>query len=115
MTCGTACEVTRNGLASWATVAAAGLGTAGRWLSGVRNGLTQVNQVVGDLGLQPADVTPEAMTKGVEDNRKIRGLRDELARIDRLTSTREWLQQRAQSTDYTDHFGVIFACRLATM
>jgi hypothetical protein len=98
-------------LVTWTTLAATGLGAATKWLRGVSNGLAQVNEVVDDLGLKPSQVTAEGMADGVAEDQTIRDLRDELARIDRLTSTREWLQQRAQSTDYTAHFGVISVLR----
>jgi hypothetical protein len=98
-------------LAAWGTLAAGGLGTAAKWLRSIQSGLTRVNDVVDQLGLKPEEVTPERLETGEQDDEKIRGLREELARIDRLTSTREWLEARAQSTDYTHHFGVISVLR----
>jgi len=98
-------------LVGWTTLAATGLGAAAKWLRGVSNGLAQVNEVVGDLGLKPSEVTAEGMANGIAEDQQIRELRDELATIDRLTATRDWLRQRAQSTDYTAHFGVISVLR----
>jgi hypothetical protein len=94
-------------LVAWVPLAATTLGTATRWLRRIKDGLAEVNSVAAELGLQPHDVTAER----IEKDARIRELRDELTRIDRLTGMRDWLQQRALSTDYTSHFGVISVLR----
>jgi hypothetical protein len=104
-------SVSVGALVGWGTLALGGLGTAAKWVRGIYSGLTRVNDVVDQLGLKPEEVTPERLESGEADDEKLRGLREELARIDRLSSTREWLEARAQSTDYTHHFGVISVLR----
>jgi hypothetical protein len=93
-------------LVTWLPVGAAMVGTAVKWLPAIQAGLSQVNQVMKDSGLQRED-----LSKRIEEDAKIRELRAELEAIDRLEAGRDWLLRRAQSTDYTSHLGVLSVLR----
>jgi hypothetical protein len=94
-------------LIAWVPLAGTALGTVTRWLRRIRDGLDQVSRVAAELGLEPSDVTAER----IENDARVRELRAELTRIDQLTGLRDWLEERALSTDYTSHFGVISVLR----
>ncbi len=94
-------------LLAWIPLAGTVVGTARRWLRGIKNGLAQVNRVAAESGLQPHEVTDAR----IEKDGKILELRAELEAIDQFTEIRDWVQERALSTDYTSHFGVISVLR----
>ncbi len=94
-------------LLAWIPAATGVAGAAAKWLHNIRVGLEQVNKIAADSGLHPRDITADRMDKDA----KIVELRAELGRIDRLEGMQEWMKQRATSTDYTSHFGVISILR----
>ena len=94
-------------LLAWVPLAVTVVGTAGKWLRGIKKGLAEVNGVAARSGLQPRDLTAERIAN---DGRML-ALRDELEAIDRLTGIRDSMRERALSTDYTSHFGVISVLR----
>lgn len=94
-------------LLAWVPLAVTVGGAAVRWLGRIKAGLAQVNRVAAESGLQPRDLTAER----IDNDAQVRSLLTELEAIDRLTDMREWVRQRALSSDYTSRLGVISVLR----
>ena len=100
-------SVSTKWLFAWIPVLVMIFGTAAKWISGIKKGLAEVNRIADESGLKPTDITADR----VKNDHKILELRAELEAIDRLTGTHDWLEERARSSDYISHFGVISVLR----